>query len=475
MKRFAVCLFFLFIGLTSLASAFFEAYVAHFVDGPGYVTTLTLFNSSTMGYANITATLYNDDGSLATLRVNGREINEPMAFVLPPGGSYFLKTDGTSPSLVSGWVHVVADQIVRTSVLFTSPAGDAGVLEAEYAAVSDTPVKVSDAEGRSTALAIVNPADTETSLSLDLLWPAGGTRLRSTTFNIPPHGRLIGFLPDLMPGMPNPWEGTVQINAADLVAATAIQTGPGTYATLPVMTLDVLPGQFYDFAAIGGTVSPMTVIPDPISGYRVWLDEESSITAAFQGNNLILSGQIVTGSLQFHQLDGTTAPAILPNASGQINVSHPSKSLPDGTYQVIAFERGIDRAGYADGCFFIQDFQLVDIQNFTDPEALSIIEELSYSPIYIVRNAPASLTLYLDLAAHPLVCGFDAASGTIQAGSTTFTDPDSGAAVTISLQNGALPDYQTQARATLTMGIQVTWVRDATTQSVEFTATANRY
>ena len=475
MKRSAVCLLLWLVGCVTVGLGYDESYIAHFVDGSGFVTTLTLFNASTIGYADATVTIYNDDGSLASLKVNGRQIDGPIHLVLPPGGTYALKTDGTAQALVSGWVQILADQIVEGNVLFTSPYGTAGVLESTLAQVSDVPVKVDTAANWNTGLAIANPNEVEVSVNLAILWPAGGYRQSGADLAIPAHGRVVRFLPDLFPGLPDPFEGTLQLRASNPVAATALLTGTATYAAIPVMTLFEVSDQLFDFAAVAGWISPMTVVPVPSDGYTVWLEPESGIGAAFSGNNFQLGGAIVTGSLQFRQLDGTTVAEVAPNAVGQITGSNPLKSPGADTYDALAFERGVDRTGYADGCYFPTDFDLSDIQNFSDPDALSILQEWSYSPVSVVRSGSSSITLYLGQFARPLTCGFDAATGTIQAASTAFNDPGSGALVTISLLSGSLPDYQSQARATLAAEISVSWATSTVTPSIQYTFQAVRY
>jgi hypothetical protein len=113
----------------SLAQA--QASFAHFTYGGGYTSTFTFVNADPTGSAGASLYFYNDDGSAATVPVDGVSVTSPYNFTIPANGSttIMLPDLGTATSpwgwaqlVVSDFAPVSGQLTFRRSASATAPA-----------------------------------------------------------------------------------------------------------------------------------------------------------------------------------------------------------------------------------------------------------------------------------------------------------------------------------------------------------------
>jgi len=91
---------------TTLARA--QGNLAHFTYGGGYTSTFTFVNQDTTSSAKASLYFYNDDGSLATVPVDGVSTPSPYNFTIPVNGSttFDLPDPGTAGA-PWGWAQLI--------------------------------------------------------------------------------------------------------------------------------------------------------------------------------------------------------------------------------------------------------------------------------------------------------------------------------------------------------------------------------
>ncbi len=236
-------------------------YFAQFGNGLGLTSALLFTSSDAESEALLHVRILDDFGALLALELNGQAFGGEGDFVLPPGGRLDLVTSGQG-DLVSGSVAVIADRFVDGVVLFAGEGlGFAGVgSSVALPAGFTTPVEIS-ASGLSaasseetmaasnTGVAIQNLEEESVELTYELVSKEGvvvavsdGTRAGGgpSVGSVDALGHFALFAGELA------WEtsddlagfvGIFRANSSGRIAATAILTRPGQFATLPVTPL----------------------------------------------------------------------------------------------------------------------------------------------------------------------------------------------------------------------------------------------
>ena len=218
-------------------------YFAQFGDGDvgggdSLLSQIFLMNLSPAVPASVEIRLTDDAGEPLQVDLNGFEINGATSTVIPRGGLRVLETDG-SGGLCAGSVAVSSEQPLAGVVLFGGVVGVAGVgsssaLPHGFA----TPIQRRESAQINTGIAVMNLE--EESIDLELwLTDEEGVEVGRATVAIPAHGHLAKFIHEFDWGEVNlqDFTGLLRVWASGTTAATAIQTRPHQFATLPVAEL----------------------------------------------------------------------------------------------------------------------------------------------------------------------------------------------------------------------------------------------
>lgn len=218
-------------------------YFAHFGDGLDQLfSQILLMNLSPLEPASAELRLAGDTGAPLEVDLDGSEIDGETSVVIPGGGLKVLETDGKGP-LRSGSVVVSSEQPLAGVVLFGGVVGVAGVgSSSELQHGFATPIQRRQSAGINTGIAVMNLEGESIDLEL-WLTDGDGVEVGRATAAIAAHGHLAKFIHEF------PWDravnledftGLLRVRASGTMAATAIQTRPDQFATLPVAELEPL-------------------------------------------------------------------------------------------------------------------------------------------------------------------------------------------------------------------------------------------
>lgn len=213
-----------------------------FGDGEGFFSQIVLYHSeiefSPQGQSTIKSSisLRRSDGTPMTVDLNGEPVEGSLELEIEPGGLVSLRTDGIG-ALQAGSVEVLSDRPLAGVVIFGGSFGLAGV---GASALADqglaAPFQTSQSEQIDTGLAVVNLEDEPAQLRFQLVDEAGV--IQATAFSpLAANGQTAIFLSQLEWDNPvdfSELQGTVRVTSDGRIAATAIQSRPGQFATLPV-------------------------------------------------------------------------------------------------------------------------------------------------------------------------------------------------------------------------------------------------
>ncbi len=237
-------------GLTTLpvcstASTQTQFNLPHVANGSfpgGRIRTSFLLFSLSAATASARLTLTRDDGTPLEIALGAQGSQSAFDLSIGPNGAVFLESGGTE-MLASGAGLVVSDAPIGVAAIFSIADGDgrlvteAGVAAAER--LADLTVPVSTADSFDSGIALFNPRDSETTVTLALLDPEGTLAPGDAsvrTLTLPPQGHAAQFVTELFPGTSKPFRGSVgMIASAEIAAMTLRQNStPLAFTTLPV-------------------------------------------------------------------------------------------------------------------------------------------------------------------------------------------------------------------------------------------------
>ena len=192
-------------------------YVPYYRGDDEYTTALALRNSSDTDVANVTVTIYDQEGTVIE--------SEPLESVLPVGGQYAynLRRD----LQMEGWVRVDSDQKL-TGFSWTAKVGEKSGNMVNMADITLIPElsttlivpHVAQDDNWDTTMYISNPNNAMTTVTLTYVDQTGDAWY-TMDYNIPANGSGIYELSDLL-GADQAHNGSVQITANRGVAAFAL-------------------------------------------------------------------------------------------------------------------------------------------------------------------------------------------------------------------------------------------------------------
>ncbi len=230
-------------------------YFAQFADGVGLSSQITVSNATQDRVINLRILLRDDNGQPLTVDLNGEDVPGVVEVQVPASGLAVFETDGLGP-LQAGSVTVLASRDAAGVILFAGAGlGLAGVgSSVELPMGFSTPIEVRASSGINTGIAVQNVETDPVDLTFELLDPQGillatsdgtvaapGASVSPTGISVSPVpglGHFSLFATELAWDMPldfSDFRGTLRVLSNGRIAATAIQTRPGQFATLPVI------------------------------------------------------------------------------------------------------------------------------------------------------------------------------------------------------------------------------------------------
>ena len=220
---------------------------AQFADGGGLSSQIMVSNTNLTQKLNLQIFLNDNDGQPLTVDLNGADVPGVLVAQVPASGLAVFQTDGVGPVQV-GSVTVLPNRDASGVILFAGPGlGLAGVGSSEELPTGfSTPVEVRASPVVNTGIAVQNIEMDPVMLTFELLGPQGNVVATSdgtlaatggSVSPLPGLGHSARFASELvwvpMVDFSN-FRGTLRVTSNGRIAATAIQTRPGQFATLPV-------------------------------------------------------------------------------------------------------------------------------------------------------------------------------------------------------------------------------------------------
>jgi hypothetical protein len=205
------------------------------------MTSFVIVNRSSSP-ANVNFALTNDDGAPLVTTLSERGTGSSFKFTVAPGGSTFVRTDGTGP-LVSGTAVISSDEPVGATGILTvldvqgQSLAETGLVDSPTLSELTFPVELTD--GINAGIAFYNPS-TSAAVTLNLrLLDENGMVAGMTQRTLPPNGHTARFASELFSGISD-LRGSIAVTATDAIAALALRqnttTGTPIYTALPVIS-----------------------------------------------------------------------------------------------------------------------------------------------------------------------------------------------------------------------------------------------
>lgn len=217
------------------------------VAGGSYISFISVGNTNFSATANGTLTIYNQDGSLRPVAIDGRGTNSSFPVTVPPGGTVLLSTS-PGGALTVGMAKFVSDFPASGVVRFVSNGNQVGVLDSPRHSMAT--VLISTNNGNDTGLAISNSGTSPINVRLVYANEAGTTvqSVDPPELNpLPPNGQASKFVEQYgLTQAANQSGGSVQI----------ITKGAGGFNALALLLNG---GQFSTTALVAGVVGKQTL------------------------------------------------------------------------------------------------------------------------------------------------------------------------------------------------------------------------
>ncbi len=266
-------------------------YFPQFADGGGYTTSLVLLNTSE-GIETGTLQILDDEGNPFVVNPVGGAAESQFRYSIPKGGFARFQTDGYPATTKTGWAQLRPDAGTSTPIgagVFSNNPGDFLINESGVPAAASTTharVYVDLSGGHKTGLAIGNPANINTSITITAYQSDGvtGTGAGQGPLSLPAHGHTAHFANEFIDGLPAGFTGVLDITSS---------------IPFSVLTMRSLYNERNDFLLATFPVADMTEpAPSPIvfpqivdaGGYMtqfilIGAGGESSVTLSFHGED----------------------------------------------------------------------------------------------------------------------------------------------------------------------------------------------
>lgn len=214
---------------------------AQFAEADRLSSEIVIFNLDDLRETALKIRLRDVKGQPLSTHLNGEPTPGELEVTIPAGAIRSFRTDGTGPLSV-GSVQVTSERPASGMILFAGEAGAAG-LEASPELDNGfiLPVETEEGSGINTGIAVMNLEGDEVSLELELF--DEGRLLGSADLTISPLGHDARFVNEFN------WDSGIDfsrlqalltVRSSGRIAAAALRTYPGEFATLPVEPLPPL-------------------------------------------------------------------------------------------------------------------------------------------------------------------------------------------------------------------------------------------
>ena len=207
-----------------------ELYFPQFAVGPGMTSDIVIFNPSESISSNAEIQFYGGEGERIHLLTA-----EQSAFTLPPFATFTISPSGS----MAGSAVIRSDSPLVGFVRFKAAGLGTVGLRASNESAPRWLIPVRGGLFR-TGVAIYNVEDEEVTVSFILMGGSGNT-IGSAVRSVLPHGKLLGFLDELLP--------TYFVPGMEFSGQVLVQTYRGTPGELAVVAVEMGPEQG-DFNAL---------------------------------------------------------------------------------------------------------------------------------------------------------------------------------------------------------------------------------
>jgi hypothetical protein len=221
-------------------------YFPPFVDGGGYVTTLTLLNTSSTVESGKIA-LFGDNGTPLIAQQLAGTRSSTFSYSIPPGGAFVFQTDGGPAAAVAGSVRVIPDPNTSTPIgagIFSS-ARD-GVLVTDSGIPSATPttharIYIDMSGGHRTGVALAGLGTADATVTLRAFQTNGSTAAGSSNGPIvlQANGHKGAFVDEFISGLPADFTGVLDVSSTTPFAALTLRSLTNTRGDFLLTTFPI--------------------------------------------------------------------------------------------------------------------------------------------------------------------------------------------------------------------------------------------
>jgi hypothetical protein len=203
-------------------------YFSQLANGGGFTTSVVLLNTSTTTETG-TIALFSDTSAPLVVQTTSGVSGSTFPYSIPASGSLVLQTNGSPSSTQVGWIRVTpnpgSNAPVGAGLFSYSPAG---ILITESGVPSALPTTkarlyVDKTNGHDTGIALINPGNTNATVTMSAFQTDGVTSVGSSQFDVAGGGYRAAFAGQLVPGLPGGFKGVAEISATSPFVALTLR------------------------------------------------------------------------------------------------------------------------------------------------------------------------------------------------------------------------------------------------------------
>ncbi len=205
-------------------------YFPQFVVGGGYLSTLTLLNTSSAVETGRLA-LFGDGGAALVVNQVGGKRDSTFAYTIQPGGVFVFETDGSRADANVGSVQLTPDANTSSPVgagVFSFSQGGIRVTESGVPSATPTTharIYIDQSGHHGTGLAIACPGNLGVSVILKAFQTDGSTPAgESAGVNLNGNGHTARFVSQLLSGLPTDFTGVLDISSLSPFVALTLRS-----------------------------------------------------------------------------------------------------------------------------------------------------------------------------------------------------------------------------------------------------------